>query len=76
MFFSNRIYYFREKEIVSQRRGMISQLGVVMETNNTRIFTLDLENKLIWLISENGEDKKGLPLWTLARCTTTMISGD
>ena len=62
MFFSNRIYYFREKEIVSQRRGMISQLGVVMETNNTRIFTLDLEKTLIWLISENGEDKKGISL--------------
>ena len=62
MFFSNRIYYFREKEIVSQRRGIISQLGVVMETNNTRIFTLDLEKTLIWLISENGEDKKGISL--------------
>ena len=62
MFFSNRVYYFREKDIVSQRRGLISQLGLVMGSNNTRIFTLDLEKGLIWLISENGEDKKGLTL--------------
>lgn len=62
MIFSNRVYYFREKDIVSQRRGLISQLGLVMGSNNTRIFTLDLEKGLIWLISENGEDKKGLTL--------------
>ena len=62
MIFSNRVYYFREKDIVSQRRGLISQLGLVMGSNNTRIFTLDLEKGLIWLISENGEEKKGLTL--------------
>ncbi|MBR0180182.1 MAG: PAS domain S-box protein [Prevotella sp.] len=62
MIFSNRVYYFREKDIVSQRRGLISQLGLVMGSNNTRIFTLDIEKGLIWLISENGEDKKGITL--------------
>ena len=62
MIFSNRVYYYREKEIVSQRRGLMSQLGLVMGSNNTKIFTLDLEKGLIWLISENGEDKKSLTM--------------
>jgi len=62
MIFSNRVYYFREKDIVSQRRDLMSQLGLVMGSNNTKIFTLDLEKGLIWLISENGENKKSLTL--------------
>ena len=62
MIFTNRVNYFREREIRSHGRQLNTQLGLVLGGNNTQVFTLDTEKKLISLIAVNGEGSKGLTI--------------
>ena len=58
MIFSNRVYYYREKEIRTRARQINTQLGLVLDANNTQIFTYDISKKMYTLFSDNGEKRK------------------
>ena len=60
MIFSNRVYYYREKEIRSHGRQMNTQLGLVLDANKTQIFTYDVQKNIFSIISEDGEQRKEL----------------
>ena len=60
MIFSNRIFYYREKEVTGEARQVITQLGLVMDANKTEVWTMDPVKRLFTLYGNEGEQTKVL----------------
>ena len=58
MIFSNRVFYFREKEVTNEARQMINQLSLVMNVNKTEVWTMDPEKRLFTIYENEGEQKR------------------
>ena len=62
MIFSNRLYYFREKEVNSRARQLNTQLGLVLNSNKTQIWTYDSEKLFTLLSSETVSRTTYMPI--------------
>ena len=55
MIFYNRIYYYKEKELNQRTNQLNRQLGLVLDSNKTQVWTFDPEKRIYSLLS--GETK-------------------
>ena len=62
MIFSNRLYYFREKEVNTRARQLNTQLGLVLDSNKTQIWTYDSEKVFTLLSSETVSKTTFMPI--------------
>lgn len=58
MVFTNRVYYFRLKDINTKTRQLNTQLALVLDTNKTQVWTYDTEKRIFALLSNHGEQQK------------------
>ena len=58
MIFSNRVFYYREKEVTKEAREVIAQLGLVLNANKTQVWTLDVMKRMYTVFSNEGETLK------------------
>ena len=58
MIFSNRLFYYRQREVSTQAQQMNSQLGLVLTSNRTQVWTYDVNRHLYTLLSVKGEGDK------------------
>ena len=58
MIFSNRLFYFRQREVSAQAQQMNTQLGLVLTSNKTQVWTYDTIRHLYTLLSIKGEKEK------------------
>lgn len=58
MIFSNRLFYYREKEINTKSRQMNTQLGLVLDSTRTQVWTYDPDNRYFALLSIYGDKRK------------------
>ena len=58
MVFTNRIFYYRQKEVTNHTRQLNTQLALVLLSNKTQLWTYDVNKRIISLISAMDEDKK------------------
>ena len=57
MLFSNRLYYFKEKDTIKQSDRLNAQLSMILDSNNTQRWTFDVDRELYSVVSENKESK-------------------
>jgi len=57
MIFTNRIYAFKENIITSQARQLITQLGLVLDSNNTHVWTFDIPKNIFTAFSDQGKKR-------------------
>ena len=62
MLFSNRLFYFRQQEVRTQAQQLNTQLGLVLTSNRTQVWTYDLTKHLYTLLSKGGEEKSYMPI--------------
>ena len=55
MVFYNRIFYYREREIDTRANQLNTQLGLVLDSNKTQIWTFHPAKKVFSLMSDQGE---------------------
>lgn len=55
MIFSNRVFYYREKEVTKEAKEVIAQLGLVLNANKTQVWTLDVFKRIYTLFSNEGD---------------------
>jgi len=67
MIFSNRIFYYREKEVTGETQQVITQLGLVMDANKTEVWTMDPVKRLFTLYGNEGEQTKVLTPMEMAQ---------
>ena len=60
MIFSNRIYYYQEQAVNSRTREMNTQLGLVLDSNKTMVWTYDTMRKIYTVLLEHGQKKTQL----------------
>ena len=58
MIFSNRLFYFRQREVSAKAQQQNSQLGLVLTSNKTQVWTYDYAKHLYTLLSVKGEEEK------------------
>ena len=58
MIFSNRLFYFRQREVSVQAQQLNTQLGLVLTSNKTQVWTYDVAKHLYTLLSVKGEKEK------------------
>lgn len=58
MIFSNRLFYYRQREVSAQAQQLNSQLGLVLTSNKTQVWTYDFNKRLYTLLSVKGEKEK------------------
>lgn len=58
MIFTNRLFYFRQKEISQQTRQLNTQLALVLDSNKIQVWTYDNDRRLFSLLSNHGEQQK------------------
>ena len=58
MIFSNRLFYFRQREVSAQAQQLNTQLGLVLTSNKTQVWTYDVTKHLYTLLSIKGEEEK------------------
>ena len=58
MIFSNRIFYYRQREVSGQAQQMNTQLGLVLTSNKTQVWTYDVTKHLYTVLSVKGEEEK------------------
>ena len=58
MVFSNRLFYFRQGQVSTQAQQLNKQLGLVLTSNKTHIWTYDFSKHLYTLLSRNGEEEQ------------------
>ena len=58
MIFSNRLFYFRQREVSAQAQQLNSQLRLVLTSNKTQVWTYDYTKHLYTLLSVKGEEDK------------------
>ena len=63
MIFSNRLFYYRQREVSAQAQQLNTQLGLVLTSNKTQVWTYDVTKHLYTLLSTKGEgDKTYVPI--------------
>ncbi|MBR4480871.1 MAG: PAS domain S-box protein [Prevotella sp.] len=62
MLFSNRLFYFRQREVRAQAQLLNTQLGLVLSSNKTQVWTYDITKRLYTLLSKGEEGKNYLPI--------------
>lgn len=58
MIFSNRVFYFRQREVSVQAQQLNTQLGLVLTSNKTQVWTYDTARHLYTVLSAKGEEEK------------------
>lgn len=58
MVFTNRVFYFRLKDINTKTRQLNTQLALVLDSNKTQVWTYDTEKRIFSLLSNHGEQQK------------------
>lgn len=58
MIFSNRVFYFRQREVSAQAQQLNTQLGLVLTSNRTQVWTYDTSRHLYTVLSAKGEEEK------------------
>ena len=61
MLFSNRLFYFRQREVRTQAQQLNTQLGLVLSSNRTQVWTYDTTKHLYTLLSK-GQEKSFAPI--------------
>ena len=54
MLFSNRLYYYRERELRNESRRLNAQLALVLDSNHTQVWTFDIPRRAFSMLSEQG----------------------
>ena len=62
MLFSNRLFFYRQREVRTQGLQLNTQLGLVLSSNRTQIWTYDVAKRLYTLLSKGEEEKNYLPI--------------
>lgn len=62
MLFSNRIFYYRQREMNVQARQLNAQLGLVLTSNKTQVWTYDVSKRLYTLLMKGEEGKSLAPI--------------
>ena len=63
MVFYNRVFYYRERDITKASKNLNEQLSLVLESNNTKVWTYTRDTRLYKIIStNNGNDEVMMPL--------------
>ena len=73
MIFTNRIYYYQEQAVSSRTRQMNTQLGLVLDSNKTMVWTYDAMRKTYTVILDHGQTRRQLTALQFARY---FIGGD
>lgn len=60
MIFTNRLYYYRDKDTRAKGQQLNKQLGLVLYSNKTQIFTYNVQKRLFSILSESGEEWKDM----------------
>lgn len=58
MIFTNRVFYYRQRDINTKSRQLNTQLALVLDSNKTQVWTYDDDKKLFALLSNRGEQQK------------------
>ena len=58
MIFTNRLFYYRQKEINAKTQQLNSQFALVLASNRTQVWTYDFVKHVYTLLSHNGEEAK------------------
>lgn len=58
MIFSNRIYYYREKEINQKAGQLNTQLGLVLDSTDIQLWTFDIGKRIYTLYTDQGNTRK------------------
>lgn len=61
MIFTNRVYFFQEKEISSKAKQLNTQLALVLNANKTHVWTYDTRDKSFSVISTQGDERTEYP---------------
>ncbi len=61
MIFTNRLFYYRQKEINAKTQQLNTQLALVLASNRTQVWTYDFVKHVYTLLSHNGEEAKAFP---------------
>lgn len=62
MIIYNRIYYRREKEIITSTSQMNTQLALVLDSNKTQVWTFDPMKRIFVVLQEGDTGKEYTPL--------------
>ena len=62
MLFSNRLFYFRQREVSTQAQQLNKQLGLVLISNRTQVWTYDVAKRLYTILSKGNEGKVYTPI--------------
>ena len=62
MIFSNRLFYYRQREVSIHAQQLNTQLGLVLSSNKTQVWTYDVAKRLYTLLSKGEEEKSYLPI--------------
>ena len=58
MIFSNRLFCFRQREVSAQAQQLNTQLGLVLTSNKTQVWTYDVAKHLYTLLSIKEKKEK------------------
>ena len=58
MLFSNRLFLYRQREVSTRVQQVNSQLGLVLTSNRTQVWTYDFPKHIYTLLSVKGEEEK------------------
>ena len=58
MIFSNRLFYYRQREVSTRAQQLNTQLGLVLTSNRTQVWTYDFAKRIYTLLSSQGEEEK------------------
>lgn len=62
MIIYNRIYYRREKEIITRTSQMNTQLALVLDSNKTKVWTFDPMKRIFVVLQEGSTGKEYTPI--------------
>lgn len=58
MVFYNRLFYYRQREVSAHAQQLNSQLGLVLTSNRTRVWTYDTDRHVYTLLTDKGESEE------------------
>ncbi|MBQ9649449.1 MAG: PAS domain S-box protein [Prevotella sp.] len=58
MIFSNRLFYYRQREVSTRAQRLNSQLGLVLTSNKTQVWTYDFTKRIYTVLSSKEENRK------------------
>jgi len=62
MLFSNRLFFFRQRDVRTQAQQLNTQLRLVLSSNRTQVWTYDIAKRLYTILSKGEEEKSYLPI--------------